>query len=125
MDDRAALGRRGEKQAERYLRRLGYRIVTRNYTCPLGEIDLVALDGKIVVFVEVKTRSDRDHADPEDAVNPSKQKRLIRAARFFIQQTRSEDRMVRFDVVGIVVDEQGRFVIEHTPDAFTTYGSVS
>ena len=118
MDDRASLGQAGEKQAERFLRRQGYRIVTRNYSCPLGEIDLIALDGRTVVFVEVKTRSDRDHADPQDAVTPAKQRRLIRSARFFIQQTNSQDRACRFDVVAVTANDGADMHVEHIPDAF-------
>lgn len=117
MDDRAGLGRAGEKQAERYLRRQGHRIVTRNYRCPLGEIDLISLDDRTVVFVEVKTRTGREHADPQDAVNAAKQRRMTRAARYFIQQTGSHDRACRFDVIAITADN-GEMHIEHIPDAF-------
>lgn len=119
MDDRASLGRAGEKEAARYLRRRGYRIVTRNYRCPLGEIDLVALDGRMIVFVEVKTRSDRDHADPQDAVNLAKQQRLVRAGAFFLRQTRSADRHYRFDVIAITRSPEGGMSIEHFPNAFS------
>lgn len=118
MDDRAGLGRAGEQQAVRFLRRRRFRIVTRNYRCPLGEIDVVALDGRTVVFVEVKTRSDRRHADPEDAVNFVKQDKLCRAARFFLRHTRSEGRACRFDVVAITRDPAGRMDVEHIPHAF-------
>ena len=118
MDQRATLGRAGEKQAERFLRRLGYRIVTRNYHCPAGEIDIVALDGTTIVFVEVKTRSDRHHADPEDAVNRIKQQRIVRSAKTFIQQTRSQGRACRFDVLAVTPDQDGHLVIEHTINAF-------
>ncbi len=118
MDDRAGLGRSGEQQAVRFLQRRRFRIVTRNYRCPLGEIDVVALDGRTVVFVEVKTRSDRVHADPEDAVNFVKQERLFQAARFFLRQTRSEDRACRFDVIAITRSADDGMEIEHIPDAF-------
>ena len=119
MDDRAGLGRAGEEHAERFLRRRrGYRIVTRNYRCPAGEIDLIALDGRTVVFVEVKTRADREHADPQDAVNPAKQRRLLRSAEFFLRQTQSQDRACRFDVVAIALDAGGNMQTEHIEDAF-------
>lgn len=119
MDDRLRLGQAGEKQAERFLRRQGCRTVTRNYHCPLGEIDLIALDGSTIVFVEVKTRSDREHADPQDAVNPAKQQRIAQAARFFMRQTGSEGRLFRFDVVAVVAAADGSFDIEHLVDAFS------
>src|SRR5947207_7857205 len=73
---RDTLGDRGENVAARYLRNQGYRILTRNFRCPLGEIDIVARDGRTLVFCEVKTRT-YDKADdpgvgvaPEDQVNP-------------------------------------------------------
>jgi len=119
MDDRAGLGRAGEKHAERFLRRrLGYRIVTRNYQCPAGEIDLVALDETTVVFVEVKSRTHRRHADPQDAVNPAKQRRLLKSAEFFLRHTDAEDRACRFDVIAIAMDDNRNMELEHIKDAF-------
>jgi len=118
MDDRANLGKTGEKRAAKFLRKKRYKIVTRNYHCPAGEIDLVALDGDIVVFIEVKTRSDADHADPEDAVNFHKQKRMARCARFFLQHTGSEGRACRFDVIAITLNDGTDMEIEHFEDAF-------
>lgn len=119
MDDRAGLGKAGEKRAERLLRRKGYRIVTRNFRCPAGEIDLIALDGRDVVFVEVKTRADAEHADPQDAVNLGKQRRLTRSARYFLQKTDATDRACRFDVIAITASERKRMHVEHFIDAFT------
>ncbi len=118
MDDIAQLGRDGERTAERFLRRLRYRTVVRNYLCPAGEIDLVMLDRDVIVFVEVKTRSSREHADPQDAVNPVKQRQIARAARYFLQQTRSLERTWRFDVIAISLSPEGRMQIEHFPEAF-------
>lgn len=119
MDDRAGLGRKGEKYAERFLRRRRYRTVTRNYRCPAGEIDLIALDGQTIVFIEVKTRRSREHADPQDAVNPGKQRRLWRSAQFFLQQTGSQDRPCRFDILAITLNAETKMEVEHIPDAFT------
>jgi putative endonuclease len=119
MDDRAALGRAGEKESERFLRRLGYRIVCRNYRCPGGEIDLVALDDKTIVFVEVKTRTGREHADPEDAVNPAKRRHMIASAKYFIRQTNSHGRACRFDILALTVNQNGTLDVEHFPSAFT------
>lgn len=118
MDDRAELGKAGERYAARYLRRLGYRLVTRNYRCPMGEIDLVVLDRHIIVFVEVKTRSSDELADPEDAVTPEKQWRLTRSAQCFIRQTRSSGRACRFDVVALTLDDAERMSVEHFKSAF-------
>ena len=117
-DPRAELGRAGEKSAVRFLRRKRYRIVARNYRCPMGEIDIVALDGATIVFVEVKTRSDREYADPQDAVNAAKQRRLVRAAKVFLQHTRSQGRACRFDIVAVTLDGQKAYEIEHFVNAF-------
>ena len=123
MWDGAKLGIRGEKAAERFLRRKGYRIVTRNYLCPpLGEIDIVALDGSMIVFVEVKTRTSRDHEDPESAVTPGKQERVVRAANVFLRRTHSVGRACRFDVVAITSAPAGELEIEHYPNAFAPRG---
>ncbi|HOW70866.1 MAG TPA: YraN family protein [Phycisphaerae bacterium] len=118
MDDRAELGRAGERRAARFLRQLGYRLVARNYRCPLGEIDLVVLDRHIIVFVEVKTRTSDEYAAPEDAVTLEKQRRLSRSARFFIRQTRSGGRPCRFDVVAITLGDAGRMSVKHFKSAF-------
>src|SRR5277367_6039730 len=77
------LGRRGERAAEKYLRRNGFRIVARNYRAAGAEIDIVAMDGDVLVFVEVKTRRSPDASAPEEAVDEHKQKQLRRAAEIF------------------------------------------
>lgn len=119
MDDRARLGRAGEKESERFLRRQGHKIVCRNYRCPAGEIDLISLDGKTIVFTEVKTRSDSERANPEDAVNPTKRRRLVASAKCFIQQTRSQGRAYRFDILALTVNAKGGLDIEHFKGAFS------
>ena len=100
-DERKSLGRAGEDLAERYLKRQGYAVVERNYRCPLGEIDLIALDNRVVVFVEVKTRRVDTSGAPLESVNAVKQRRLKRAALHYLNRYRLHDRDVRFDVVGI------------------------
>lgn len=119
MDDRARLGRAGEKESQRYLRRLGHKIVCHNYRCPAGEIDLISLDDKTIVFTEVKTRSGRERANPEDAVNSTKQRHLIASAKCFIQQTHSQNRAYRFDILALTVNEKGALDIEHFKSAFS------
>ncbi len=98
------LGPRGERAAERYLRRRGYRIVTRNFKAAGAEIDLVALDGKTLVFIEVKTRLDNGAGTPEEAVDARKQHRLRRAAEVFAARNRASDREMRFDVVAVAFE---------------------
>ncbi len=111
------LGRRGERAAEKYLRRSGYRIVKRNFRAAGAEIDLVAIDGDILVFVEVKTRRSRDAGAPEEAVDERKQKQIRRAAEMFATRYRADDVTMRFDI--IAVDASGeRLVIELLRNAF-------
>src|SRR5579863_4831950 len=111
------LGRRGERAAEKYLKRNGYRIVARNFRAAGAEIDLVAMDGEMLVFVEVKTRRSRDAGAPEEAVDERKQKQIRRAAEMFATRYRAEDVTMRFDIVA--VDASGkRLEIEHLRNAF-------
>jgi putative endonuclease len=111
------LGKEGEKAAEQYLRKKGYRIVERNYRCAAGEVDLIVLDRRVVVFVEVKTRSGHQFGTPLEAVESRKQRKMIHAAQFFISQKRLHEREARFDVVGISWPDREP-VIEHIVNAF-------
>ena len=115
---RLILGDRGERIAARLLRKLGYRILARNYRCPMGEIDLIAKDGDTVVFVEVKTRSGRGFGAPEEAVGPRKQRKLRDVAICYIKSTRAPMPPMRFDVVSIVTKGWWRSEVEHIKDAF-------
>jgi len=117
-DPRRQLGLEGERVAETFLRRRGLKTVARAYATPVGEIDLVMRDGATVVFVEVKTRRDRQWAEPQDAVSRPKQRKLARCAAWFLERQRWTDRPCRFDVVAVVRSEQGAPEIEHFPDAF-------
>ena len=102
MDDgRKSVGKAGEDLAERYLKQQGYAVVERNYRCPLGEIDLIAVSKQAVVFVEVKTRRVDTSGTPLESVNAAKQRRLKRAALHYLSRHRLHDRDVQFDVVGI------------------------
>ncbi|MBU0638415.1 MAG: YraN family protein [Planctomycetes bacterium] len=112
------LGRRGERLAEAHLKRAGLRTISRRFSTPAGELDLVMLEADTVVFVEVKTRRDRQLAEPQDAVNAGKRRRLLKAARWFLLQRRWTDKPCRFDIVAVVVPPGGEADIAHFPDAF-------
>jgi putative endonuclease len=114
---RRALGDAGEDLAAAALKKQGYKILERNYITPLGEIDLVARQGKVVVFVEVKTRSTDRFGAPQEAVHPAKQRRLRRLADYYLKQKRLGEVPVRFDVVGITLADGGPQV-EIIQDAF-------
>jgi putative endonuclease len=100
-NSKQALGREGERLAELFLKKKGYKLVERNYRCRGGEVDLILLDRKVVVFVEVKTRTDDIFGSPFEAVEPRKQRRMILAAQLFLHQKKLHERDARFDVVGI------------------------
>lgn len=118
------LGRRGEKLAERYLRRQGYIIVARGQRDRLGEIDLVAVEGRTVVFVEVKTRRSPDVSDALAAVDEQKQRRLTRAALGYLRRHDLLEQPARFDVVAINWPEgQRRPDILHIQNAFPAIGN--
>jgi putative endonuclease len=114
---RDALGDRGENVAARYLRNRGYKIIIRNFRCDLGEIDIVARDGKTLVFVEVKTRAYEDPA-PEDQVNQAKQHQLTRVAKLYLSRYGIPQPPSRFDVVAIIWPNGRDPLIRHTPHAF-------
>lgn len=111
------LGQEGERIAESYLRKKGYRVVERNYRCPVGELDLILLDRRVVVFVEVKTRSDDRFGAPLESVGPRKQQKMIKTALFFLSRHRLHNRDARFDVVGISY-QGGEPMVEHVENAF-------
>jgi putative endonuclease len=94
-------GTRSERAASRFLRRLGYRILARNYTCPHGELDLIALDGRCVVFVEVRSTGSDDLDRPAASVDQAKQRRLTQLALHYLQQHNLLDCAARFDVLAL------------------------
>jgi putative endonuclease len=118
---RQRLGDLGEKAAEELLAANGYRIVARKHRCPRGEVDLIAEQGELLVFVEVRTRATSAFGAPEETVGIAKQRRLVRAARDFLARWRGPPRGARFDVVA-VVDSAGGPRLEHFAGAFDTAG---
>ncbi len=110
-------GRRGEHAAARYLRKLGYKIILRNFACAVGELDIIAREGKTLVFVEVKTRAD-DDPTPETQVNAAKQHQITKAARFYLARYGVPQPPARFDVVAVVWPEGASPKIRHTINAF-------
>lgn len=106
MSQRDKLGRRGEDEAARYLRRLGYRIIARREQILRGDIDIIALDGRTVVFVEVRSRSSTSHGHPVETIDKHKQGRLVDLANAYIRRHRLEDESVRIDVVTVIFKPQ-------------------
>ena len=112
-----SLGQEGERAAERYLGKKGYKLIERNYRCSGGELDLIVIDRRVIVFVEVKTRTGQSFGTPLEAVEFRKQQRMIRAAQSYLASKGLHQREARFDVVG--VSWAGREpLIEHIENAF-------
>lgn len=112
-DRRRAVGLAGEAAAASFLEGLGYRIVEHGWRCRAGEIDLVAEDGDVLVFVEVKARGGEGFGTPAESVTPSKRRRLARLAAWFLAERNAHERRCRFDVVEVRGDD-----VHHLADAF-------
>ena len=117
--DRQKLGKQGEQIAAKFLESKGLSILEVNFRCSAGEIDIVAVDADIIVFVEVKTRSSEDFGLPEEAVNYFKQKKLIQVAMYYLQKEHSQNKRCRFDVVSIIIKNDTVKKIDHFVDAFS------
>ena len=118
-----SLGQRGERAAERHLRRQGYKIVARRDRGRLGELDLVAVDGRTIVFVEVKTRTSHDAGHPAESVGPDKQARLTRLALAYLKRHELLEYAARFDVLAVTWPADARHPrIEHYKSAFEAVG---
>lgn len=113
MDEQQALGRYGEALAARYLRDRGMTIVERNWRCPDGEIDLVALDGQCLVICEVKTRRGTGTGDPIEAVTWQKARRLRRLAAAYLRTRPDTVPDVRIDVIGVLAQRGRRPLVRH------------
>jgi putative endonuclease len=98
---RQRLGREGEQLACAELERLGYRLLSRRYRTRYGEIDIVAEDGEVLVFVEVKARTDDSFGHPAEAVTDQKQHRVVAMAEAYLAREQVGDRVCRFDVVAV------------------------
>jgi len=115
-----SLGARGEKAAADYLRRtLGMKILARNVLCPGGELDIVALDGEDLVFIEVRTRSGELTGPPEKTINRDKKRFLRRAARSYMVRRGLTHLNPRFDVVAVIWPKDSKPEIRHHRSAFS------
>lgn len=99
--ERLSLGKKGEELAVSQLKAMKYRILERNYRCPLGEMDIIAREKSCLVFVEVKTRATKDFGGPAAAVHERKQRQLSRVALLYLNQKKIRDIPARFDVVAV------------------------
>lgn len=119
---RTALGDAGESHALRSLEAHGHRLVARNWQCQAGELDLVTLDGEILVFTEVKTRRGERAGRADDAISAAKGRRLLATGEWFVaEHPEHQERIWRVDLVAIAIDETtGRVTIRHFENAIVT-----
>lgn len=113
-----AVGAYGERCAFRHLIGAGLRPITRNWRCPDGEIDIIAWDGEVLAFCEVKTRRSEDFGTPAEAVVPAKARRLRGLAARWLAETGTTADELRFDVVSVHLPDAGAARIDHLKGAF-------
>ena len=105
-DGKKELGQAGEKMAEVFLRKQGYRILERNYQTPYGEIDLIAREARETVFIEVRTRRGTDFGTPIESLTRNKISHWEKSAFAYLQKSGEFDQPIRFDFVGVDLSEK-------------------
>ena len=104
------IGKKGEDYAVKSLLNKGYKILERNFKCKSGEIDIIAKDKKEIVFIEVKTRTNLNYGVPSLAVNNSKKQHIVKVAKYYLHKYNLENRIIRFDVIEIIIKNNNFFV---------------
>lgn len=114
--ERRALGQKGEKLAQDYLKSKGYRILEANYRCSIGEIDIIAENKNRFAFVEVRTRSSREYGTPEESITEVKKEKLASLCMEYINNHKVS-REWHLDLVAVEVNAEGKLKrIDHIPD---------
>lgn len=116
-------GDKGERRAVRYLKAAGYRILGTQVQNPFGELDIIALDRRCIVFVEVKTRKSAAAGQPFEAVDTRKQRQITRAATAWLKAKKRMQQSTRFDVISILWQENSEPEIRHFQHAFEAIDS--
>lgn len=112
------LGDEGENAAYLYLKKHNLKLITRNYCCRFGEIDLIMKNKKVIVFVEVRRRNSTQYGHPFETINYAKQKKIILTAQRYLQESKMhENHPCRFDIVGVTL-HAGQYQIEWCQNAF-------
>ncbi len=120
-EGRQNLGRKGETLASNFLKKSGYTILSRNYRCRSGEIDIIAMEGDYLVFIEVKTRRGTSHGHPLEAITARKQRQISKVAQCYLAENDLFDTKARFDVVSVVMSKSNQAQIEIITNAFDAY----
>jgi putative endonuclease len=114
------IGKAGEDEAAKYLESKGYNIITRNFYCRIGEIDIIARDGDYLVFIEVKTRKSLKYGYPVESISKKKVRGIIKTAQTYIHFKNIKEADIRFDVIEVILDNNGEKNVNHIQDAFQT-----
>ena len=110
-------GKLGEDIAVNYLKQNGYVILDRNFECRQGEIDIIALDKKEIVFIEVKTRTSNKYGTPSEAVNKIKQKHMLQTIKYYLYIRNLSDEFIRIDVIEVYI-KNNVYKVNHIKQAF-------
>jgi putative endonuclease len=113
------VGKRGEDEVVKFLQKQGHKIVQRNYKNKLGEMDIIAKDGKTLCFIEVKTRTNLHFGYPQEAITRQKQKKLNRVALSYLKQYNLLNFPARFDIASVMLHNQNKSEIEIIKNAFS------
>lgn len=116
--NRKSFGNWGEEQAKIYLEDHGFRILDQNYRCRIGEVDLIALDGEYLVFIEVKTRSSTAYGFPMEAIGTKKQNKYFNMASVYTKHKGIHEASIRFDIVEVMTRKDKALEINHVANAF-------
>ena len=111
-------GKLGERIGVSYLKKIGYTIFEINYKTPFGEIDCIAKQGGVIVFIEIKTRRSNAFGMPEEAVDRKKQMKMIQNAQYYLKKNKLCDALARFDVLAVMMKAQNQVEFALTTNAF-------
>ena len=116
---RQATGKKGEDEAAKYLKKIGMRIICRNYRCKLGELDIVAEDHGVLVFVEVRSRRTKGYGLPQETIGLKKRAQVRKVAQYYLLKENLINRDCRFDVLAMQLDGSGKLTnVEYFKNAF-------
>lgn len=120
---RKELGAAGEKLAQNFLKKKGYRIRQTNYRCRAGELDIIAQKKDCLVFVEVRTKTSAEYGSPEESITSAKREKLVASALSYINSQQKPPSNWRIDFVGVHLDHSGKATrIEHIENAIEGKG---
>ncbi|EOC99321.1 Endonuclease [Caldisalinibacter kiritimatiensis] len=118
MANNRAMGSFGERQAIKYLKNNGYILLAKNFNTYFGEIDIIAKQNDVIVFIEVKARKNANYGYPYEAVNNKKQQKIIKTAYAYIKKMNLKNYQYRFDIIEVYLCGSSQYKINHILDAF-------